>query len=87
MLVFEGVTKSFGRVRAVDGLSFAIEPGEVFGLLGPNGAGKTTSISLAVGLLRPDAGLDPLGHRRAPRAGGPRGPWASRPRASRCTTT
>ena len=56
MLVFEAVTKSFGRVRAVDGLSFAIEPGEVFGLLGPNGAGKTTSISLAVGLLRPDAG-------------------------------
>ncbi len=56
MLSFRGVTKTFGRVRALDRLSFRIEPGEVFGLLGPNGAGKTTSISLAVGLLRPDSG-------------------------------
>lgn len=56
MLSFRGVTKSFGRVRALDRLSFAVEPGEVFGLLGPNGAGKTTSISLAVGLLRPEGG-------------------------------
>lgn len=48
--------KSFGELRAVDGLSFEIMPGETFGLLGPNGAGKTTTISMLVGLLRPDDG-------------------------------
>lgn len=45
-----------GRIVAVDGLSFQIEPGEVFGLLGPNGAGKTTTMSLVAGLLAPDSG-------------------------------
>lgn len=45
-----------GRTNAVDGLSFQIEPGEVFGLLGPNGAGKTTSMSIVAGLLAPDSG-------------------------------
>ncbi len=50
--------KSFdhGRTVAVDGLSFQLEPGEVFGLLGPNGAGKTTSMSIVAGLLDPDSG-------------------------------
>lgn len=56
MLSFRGVSKSFGKIRALDRLSITIERGEVFGLLGPNGAGKTTSIALAVGLLRPDSG-------------------------------
>ncbi len=50
------LAKSFGAVRAVDGVGFAIEPGEIYGLLGPNGAGKTTTISMICGLLRPDAG-------------------------------
>ncbi|MEL6498677.1 MAG: ABC transporter ATP-binding protein [Planctomycetota bacterium] len=73
MLSFRGVTKSFGKIRALDRLSFDVEPGEVFGLLGPNGAGKTTSISLAVGLLRPEHGsieLTGIGgpHTRAARA-------------------
>lgn len=44
------------EVLAVDRLSFAIDPGEVYGLLGPNGAGKTTTIRMIVGLLNPDAG-------------------------------
>lgn len=48
---------SSGReVLAVNGLSFAVDAGEVYGLLGPNGAGKTTTIRMIVGLLRPDAG-------------------------------
>ncbi len=56
MLRFVDVTKSYGSIRAVDGLSFSVSAGEVFGLLGPNGAGKTTTVSLAVGLLKPDSG-------------------------------
>ncbi len=47
---------SFGSLRAVDGISFAIGPGEVFGLLGPNGAGKTSTIRVLTTLLRADAG-------------------------------
>ena len=47
----EGLTKRFGRVRALDGAGFALAPGEVVGLAGPNGAGKTTLIRLLMGLL------------------------------------
>jgi ABC-2 type transport system ATP-binding protein len=50
------LTKHFGALTAVDGLSLEIYEGEVFGLLGPNGAGKTTSISMICGLLKPDSG-------------------------------
>ncbi len=45
------------QILAVDGLSFAVPAGEVYGLLGPNGAGKTTTIRMIVGLLRPDSGF------------------------------
>ena len=47
---------SYGKTRAVNGVSFSVGPGEVFGLLGPNGAGKTTTISMIAGLLRPESG-------------------------------
>lgn len=50
------LSKSYGPIRAVDGVSFSIEPGEVFGYLGPNGSGKTTTIRCIMGLLRPSAG-------------------------------
>ena len=56
VLQTQGVTKRYGSLTAVDGLSLEIHEGEVFGLLGPNGAGKTTSISMMCGLLRPDSG-------------------------------
>jgi ABC-2 type transport system ATP-binding protein len=56
MLNFEGVHKQFGKLVAVDALTLHVRPGEVLGFLGPNGAGKTTSLSMAVGLLRPDSG-------------------------------
>jgi len=48
--------KSFGEIKAVRGVSFDVQPGEIFGLLGPNGAGKTTTISMLATLLRPDEG-------------------------------
>ncbi|MEU5567791.1 ABC transporter ATP-binding protein [Micromonospora musae] len=51
-----GLTKTFGAVTAVDGLSLRVEPGEVVAFLGPNGAGKTTTIDMLLGLARPDAG-------------------------------
>jgi len=56
MIRVENLMKSFAAVRAVDGVSFAVEPGEIFGLLGPNGAGKTTIISVLSTLLSPDSG-------------------------------
>jgi ABC-2 type transport system ATP-binding protein len=51
-----GLTKKFGDFTAVDGISFAVEQGELFGLLGPNGAGKTTTINILSTLLRPTSG-------------------------------
>ncbi|MHA1805098.1 MAG: ABC transporter ATP-binding protein [Promethearchaeota archaeon] len=48
--------KYFNEINAVDGISFEVFPGEIFGLLGPNGAGKTTTIKLLLGLLEPDGG-------------------------------
>lgn len=52
----EGLVKRFGPKVAVDGVDLTVPRGSFFGLVGPNGAGKTTSLSMAVGLLRPDAG-------------------------------
>ena len=51
-----GLVKTFGRVRALDGLDLAVAAGEVHGLLGPNGAGKTTTIRVLLGLLHADTG-------------------------------
>lgn len=48
--------KSFGDVQAVNGISFAVEPGEIFTIIGPNGAGKTTTLEMIEGLLPPDDG-------------------------------
>src|SRR5689334_9535924 len=52
----DGVSKSFGPVRAVVNVSLQVAPGEVYGVLGPNGAGKTTLLRMLFGLIRPDAG-------------------------------
>ncbi len=65
------LAKRFDGVRAVDGVSFAVRRGELFGFLGPNGAGKTTTINLFTGLARPDSGsvsIDGIDCLRDPRA-------------------
>ncbi len=65
-----GLVKKFGKVNAVDGLSFEVEPGECFGILGPNGAGKTTTVRMIYGYSPPTAGelkvfgLDVVRHMR-----------------------
>src|SRR2546427_7602989 len=56
VLQVENLTKRYGDVEALRGVSFAVEEGEVFGLLGPNGAGKTTTVEILEGLRTPDAG-------------------------------
>jgi ABC-2 type transport system ATP-binding protein len=56
LLRVEGLVKSYGTRRAVDGVSFRVLVGQTVGLLGPNGAGKSTTVSMLCGLLRPDAG-------------------------------
>jgi ABC-2 type transport system ATP-binding protein len=57
----EGLSRSFGNVRAVDALSFSAEPGEVTGFLGPNGAGKTTTLRMLLGLVEPTGGRATIG--------------------------
>jgi branched-chain amino acid transport system ATP-binding protein len=56
MLAAQVLTKRFGGIVAVDGVSFSVSPGEVVGLIGPNGAGKTTVLNLITGFSRPSAG-------------------------------
>lgn len=56
ILEVKNLRKSYGDVRAVQDISFAIQGGEIVGLLGPNGAGKTTTISMILGILEPDQG-------------------------------
>lgn len=56
----DSLTKRYGDVTANDGISFDVEPGEIFGYLGPNGAGKTTTIRLLLGLIKPTSGTAEL---------------------------
>lgn len=65
----EGLVKAYGGRNVVDGITFSVEEGEIFGIVGPNGAGKTTTVESVIGLRRPDAGiidvlgLDPIADR------------------------
>jgi ABC-2 type transport system ATP-binding protein len=56
VLSVDSLSKSFGQVRAVDGISFEVQEGDIFGILGPNGAGKSTILAMITGLVRSDTG-------------------------------
>src|ERR1700742_4116112 len=57
----EGLVKTYGSTRALDGVDLAVKQGTVLGLLGPNGAGKTTAVRVLTTLIRPDAGRAQVG--------------------------
>jgi ABC-2 type transport system ATP-binding protein len=67
-----GLTKQFGRIRAVEELTFGVRPGQITGFLGPNGAGKTTTLRMLLGLVRPTAGAALIGGRPYPSLPHPR---------------
>jgi ABC-type branched-subunit amino acid transport system ATPase component len=69
LLRVEGLTKRFGGIVAVDGVSFELDPGVVLGIIGPNGSGKTTLLNLLSGVHRPDSGA--VWFRDRPLAGAP----------------
>jgi len=56
VLELRGLTRRFGRVAALDGVSFSVPEGQLLGFVGPNGAGKTTTMRIILGVLEPDAG-------------------------------
>lgn len=56
MIEVKNITKSYGNIKALNGVSFRVETGEIVGLLGPNGAGKTTTLNIITGVLLPDQG-------------------------------
>ena len=57
LIVAKGISKSYGKVVAVDNLNLSLDEGSVTALIGPNGAGKTTTIKMVLGLLKPDKGV------------------------------
>jgi ABC-2 type transport system ATP-binding protein len=63
-IVVSGLAKQYKKVRAVDNLSFTVQPGRVTGFLGPNGAGKTTTLRMVLNLVRPTAGTATIGGQR-----------------------
>ncbi len=61
MIEIKGLVKTYGTKRAVDGVSFTVQRGDILGFLGPNGAGKSTTMKMLTGFLRPDAGTALVG--------------------------
>src|SRR5580658_4192432 len=61
MIEVNGLVKSYGSKRAVDGVSFSVKRGDILGFLGPNGAGKSTTMKMITGFVRPDSGTATVG--------------------------
>jgi ABC-2 type transport system ATP-binding protein len=76
-LIIDSVSKRFGEVLALDGVSLEVQPGEVFGFLGANGAGKTTAMRIVLDILRPDSGR--VTWRGKPNTDVPRETWGYLP--------
>ncbi|HEY4753727.1 MAG TPA: ATP-binding cassette domain-containing protein, partial [Candidatus Limnocylindrales bacterium] len=76
-LVIDALSKRFGAVQALDGIGFAVQPGQVFGFLGANGAGKTTTMRILLGILHADAGTATWAG--IPTAAAPKGTWGYLP--------
>ena len=57
MIEVKGLVKTYGAIRAVDGVTFSVKRGDILGFLGPNGAGKSTTMKMITGFVRPDAGV------------------------------
>jgi branched-chain amino acid transport system ATP-binding protein len=88
LLQLEGVSRSFGGVRAVEDVSTTVGEGELFGVIGPNGAGKTTLFNLITGLIPPDRGRVLLGGEditRKPPSASPRSASPAPTRRSACS--
>jgi branched-chain amino acid transport system ATP-binding protein len=69
LLKVTGLKKAYGAIQAVGGVSFEVQPGEIFGVIGPNGSGKTTLFNSMLGQITPDAGTIELGGRDVTRLG------------------
>lgn len=67
MIVFDQVTKKYGRELALNQVSFKLEPGKIIGLLGPNGSGKSTALKLIAGLVSPTSGIVKVNGKKANR--------------------
>ena len=67
MIRIENLVKTFGTKRAVDGISFTVERGEVVGFLGPNGSGKSTTMRMVTGYYSPTSGRVTVGDRKSTR--------------------
>ena len=65
VLEVTGLKKAYGAIKAVDGVSFSVMPGEIFGVIGPNGSGKTTMFNSVLGQIEPDEGRIELNGRDA----------------------
>ncbi|MEJ1976524.1 MAG: ATP-binding cassette domain-containing protein [Acetobacteraceae bacterium] len=89
MLEAKGITKAFGNLVALKGVSLTVEPGELRAIIGPNGAGKTTFFNLITGFFPPSAGqiaVEAATSRAAPRSSASGSAWGARsrpPRSSR----
>src|SRR5512143_1623997 len=76
-LVIDSLCKRYGSVQALDGISFVVQPGQVFGFLGPNGAGKTTTMRIVLDIIHADSGEVTWAGR--PAAEAPRQTWGYLP--------
>ena len=88
MIEATGLTKHYGDVQALDGLTFAVAPGTIFGLLGPNGAGKSTAVKVLTTLARADGGQARVaGHDVSREAGRACGARSASSRSARASTS